>query len=95
MANRRRRLTGVVVRDKMDKTLVVEVRRTTIHPLYRKVMRVASRYMAHDEHNSAHVGDEVVIVESRPMSKRKRWMLEKVLVSASGAIASEKEEEGA
>ena len=89
MANRRRRLTGVVVRDKMDKTVVVEVMRTTVHPLYRKVLRVASRYMAHDEQSYARMGDEVVIVESRPVSKRKRWMLEKVLVSASGEMLSE------
>ena len=91
MANRRRRLTGVVTRDKMDKTVVVEVKRTTVHPLYRKVMRVASRYMAHDEKNDAKVGDKVVIVESRPLSKRKRWMLEKVLVRVSGSPESELE----
>ncbi len=84
MGNRRRRLTGVVARDKMDKTVTVEVTRTTVHPLYRKVMRLASCYMAHDEHNQARVGDEVVIVESRPVSKRKRWTLEKILVSVSG-----------
>ncbi|HJL70428.1 MAG: 30S ribosomal protein S17 [Anaerolineales bacterium] len=88
MANRRRRLTGVVARDEMDKTVVVEVTRTTIHPLYSKVMRVASRYMAHDEHNQARVGDKVAIVESRPVSKRKRWTLETVLVSASGSPVS-------
>jgi small subunit ribosomal protein S17 len=73
----------------MDKTVVVEVMRTTVHPLYRKVLRVASRYMAHDEQSYARMGDEVVIVESRPVSKRKRWMLEKVLVSASGEMLSE------
>ncbi|MDP7643712.1 MAG: 30S ribosomal protein S17 [Anaerolineales bacterium] len=93
MANRRRRLTGVVAKDKMDKTVVVEVTRTTIHPLYRKVMRVASRYMAHDEQNLARVGDEVAIVESRPVSKRKRWTLETVLVSASGSAVSAAEAE--
>ncbi len=93
MANRRRRLTGVVAKDKMDKTVVVEVTRTTIHPLYRKVMRVASRYMAHDEQNLARVGDEVAIVESRPVSKRKRWTLETVLVSASGSVVSTAEAE--
>ena len=95
MANRRRRLTGVVAKDKMDKTVVVEVTRTTIHPLYRKVMRVDSRYMAHDEQNLARVGDEVAIVESRPVSKRKRWTLETVLVSASGSAVSAAEEEAA
>ena len=89
MTNRRRRLTGMVVRDKVDKTVVVEVTRTTIHPLYRKVMRVTSRYMVHDEDNHARVGDKVVIVESRPVSKRKRWMLEKVVSGASGTALSE------
>ena len=89
MANRRRRLTGVVARDKMDKTVMVEVARTTVHPLYRKVMRVASCYMAHDEQSYARIGDEVVIVESRPVSKRKRWMLEKVVSGASGTALSE------
>ena len=95
MANRRRRLTGVGARDKVDKTVVVEVSRTTIHSLYRKVMRVTSRYMVHDENNHARVGDKVVIVESRPVSKRKRWMLEKVVGGASGAALSEVESEEA
>ena len=81
MTNRRRRLTGVVARAKMDKTVVVEVTRTTVHPLYRKVMRVASRYLVHDEDNRARQGDNVSIVESRPISKRKRWALEKVFAS--------------
>lgn len=95
MANRRRRLIGVVARDKMDKTVIVEVTRTTIHPLYRKVMRVASSYMVHDEQNYANVGDKVVIVESRPVSKRKRWMLEKVLVRVSVSPQTDVEEEAA
>ena len=95
MANRRRRLTGVVARDKVDKTVVVEVMRTTKHPLYGKVLRVTSRYMVHDEHNHARVGDKVVIVESRPVSKRKRWMLEKVVGGASGTALSEVEVEEA
>ncbi len=95
MANRRRRLTGVVARNKMDKTVTVEVKRTTVHPLYRKVLRVASCYLAHDEQNDAKVGDKVVIVESRPLSKRKRWMLEKVLVRVSGSPESELEEDAA
>ena len=95
MANRRRRLTGVVTRDKMDKTVMVEVTRTTSHPLYRKVMRVASSYMVHDEQNHAKVGDEVVIVESRPVSKNKRWMLEKVLVRVSVSPQTDVEEEAA
>ena len=92
MANRRRRRVGMVERDNMDKTLVVGVSRTTVHPLYRKVMRLTSKCMVHDEHNHAQVGDEVVIVESRPISKRKRWALEKVLVSASGIATTEGDE---
>ena len=92
MTNRRRRLTGVVALDKMDKTVVVEVTRTTAHPLYHKVMRVASRYMVHDEHNRGRQGDHVIIVESRPISKRKRWSLEKVLSSRSVSKSSGREE---
>ena len=88
MTNRRRRLTGVVARDKMDKTVVVEVTRTTVHPLYRKVMRVASRYLVHDEDNRARQADNVSIFESRPISKRKRWALEKVFASDLDAKSS-------
>lgn len=79
MANNRRRLQGRVISNKMDKTVVVEVERSQQHRLYRKVVRYTDKYMAHDESNALQIGDEVQIVESRPLSKRKRWAVEAVL----------------
>lgn len=81
--NVRRRLTGVVVSNKMDKTVVVEVSRTYIHQLYKKVVRSKKRFMAHDEKN-CQVGDRVRIVESRPLSRRKRWVVEEILRNQVG-----------
>jgi small subunit ribosomal protein S17 len=78
--NERRRLTGVVVGNKMDKTAVVEVARTYRHRLYRKVVSSHNRHKAHDE-LGCQIGDQVVIVESRPLSKTKRWVVEKILSS--------------
>lgn len=66
-------LTGVVVSDKMDKTVSVLVERQFPHPLYGKVVRRSKKYLAHDEENAYKVGDVVEIVEARPVSKRKRW----------------------
>lgn len=80
---RKRRLTGVVVSDKMHKTIVVRVERTVRHPLYRKVLTRGKKYSAHDETNSAHEGDVVQIVENPPISKTKRWKLEKILQQRS------------
>ena len=82
MRERRRRLEGQVVSDKMDKTVVVAVRHTRRHPLYGKVIRVSKRYKAHDEGNACRVGDQVRILESRPISKEKRWVVEEVLQRA-------------
>lgn len=79
MANNRKRLQGVVVRNSMQKTVVVEVQRTTIHPLYKKVVRTSKLYKAHDESDSIPVGAIVKIVESRPISKTKRWAVQEVL----------------
>jgi len=76
---RRRRLTGLVVSDKMQKTIVVRVERTVRHPLYKKVLTRSKKYKAHDERDQAREGDLVQIVEHRPISKTKRWMLEKVI----------------
>ena len=76
--NTRRRLTGIVTSDKMQKTVVVEINRTHTHPLYKKVIRSSGRVKAHDE-LGCRVGDEVSIVESRPVSKTKRWMVEQIL----------------
>ena len=71
----KRRLQGVVVSDKMDKTAVVRVDRTVIHSKYLKRFTVSKKYKAHDEDNAFHVGDSVTIEECRPMSKDKRWRI--------------------
>ena len=78
--NDRRRLNGVVISNKMQKTVVVEVTRTYRHRLYKKVVSSHNRHMAHDEMN-CQIGDQVVIVESKPLSKNKRWAVEKILAS--------------
>ena len=77
--NNRRRLTGVVTSDKMDKTVMVVITRTYRHPLYKKVVHSKKKVMAHDELGSE-VGDRVKIVESRPISKNKRWVVEEILL---------------
>ena len=78
--NKRRRLTGVVVSNKMQKTAIVEVNRTYRHRLYKKVVSSHNRHKAHDE-LGCQVGDQVVIVESKPLSKTKRWVVEEILSS--------------
>lgn len=72
-------IIGTVSSDKTDKTIVVTVQTRKTHPLYRKQYTVSKKFMAHDEKNEAHVGDRVSIVETRPLSARKRFALEKVL----------------
>ena len=79
MRERRKRLVGRVLSDKMDKTVVVEVERTHRHMEYEKVVRPRKRYYAHDEENACREGDTVEIVESRPISRKKRWVVEKIL----------------
>ncbi len=80
MARERRKiLIGRVTSDKMDKTIVVQVDRIKRHAQYGKVMRLHKKYKAHDENNSAHVGDLVKIIESQPISKEKRWALVEIL----------------
>jgi small subunit ribosomal protein S17 len=74
--------TGVVVSDRMDKTVVVQVEQRKAHPLYGKMLRRTSKLKAHDEENQAHVGDRVRLVETRPLSKSKRWRLVEVLERA-------------
>ncbi len=84
MAQEQRKvLTGTVVSDKMDKTVVVRVERTHRHPLYGKVVRTHKKYHAHDEENACNEGDMVRIREARPMSKRKRWVVIETLESAN------------
>lgn len=81
MSNKRKRLVGKVTRTSSEKTVMVQVNRTYRHQLYQKVLRSRKRYMVHDEHGVS-VGDQVRIVESRPISKRKRWVIEEVLQKA-------------
>ena len=76
--NNRRRITGVVTSNKMTKTVVVEITRVFRHPLYRKVVHSSKRVKAHDE-IGCQIGDHVQIVESRPMSRVKRWVVENVI----------------
>lgn len=76
--NNRRRLTGVVTSNKMTKTVVVEISRTFRHPLYRKVVHLSKRVKAHDE-IGCQIGDRVQIVESRPLSREKRWVVEAIV----------------
>jgi small subunit ribosomal protein S17 len=76
---KRKTKVGRVVSDKMDKTIVVSVERLTRHRLYKRVIRVTTRFKAHDEQNEAKIGDTVLIEESRPLSATKRWRLVSVL----------------
>ncbi len=78
MSSDRRRMTGVVVSNKMQKTVVVRISRRYRHRMYKKVIDRHKKVMAHDELNCG-MGDEVQIVESRPLSKRKRWVVEEIL----------------
>jgi small subunit ribosomal protein S17 len=72
-------LTGTVVSDKMDKTVVVAVERQVRHAVYGKSQKKTSKFVAHNERNEAKVGDTVAIAESRPLSRRKRWMVTRVV----------------
>lgn len=76
--NQRRRVEGIVTSDKMQKTVVVQTTRTFRHPLYGKVVQANRKLVAHDE-LGAKVGDEVLLVESRPLSKTKRWVVQEIL----------------
>ena len=80
--NRRKVREGLVVSDKMDKTIVVEVEDRVKHPLYGKVMRRTSKLKAHDEQNTAGIGDRVLLMETRPLSATKRWRLVEVIEKA-------------
>ena len=80
--NKRKTKVGRVVSDKMDKTIVVSVERLARHPLYKRVIRLTTKFKAHDELNDAHTGDTVIIEESRPLSATKRWRLVSVVSRA-------------
>ncbi len=83
-ARKRTRKTGRVVSASMTKGIVVAVDRLVAHPLYKKTIRRTSKLMAHDEENACRPGDKVLIEETRPMSKRKRWTLVRVVEKAKG-----------
>lgn len=78
----RKTRVGTVVSDKMDKTVVVEVERRVKHPLYGRIVRRSNKFKAHDENNSARVGDRVRIMETRPLSKEKRWRVVEIIEKA-------------
>ena len=80
--NLRKTRNGTVVSDKMDKTIVVAVQDSVRHPLYKKIIKRTVRFKAHDENNECGVGDRVTIMETRPISKDKRWRLVKVIEKA-------------
>ena len=82
MREQRKRLTGVVTSDKMEKTVVVAVETTKRHPKYGKVLRLVKKYKVHDETNECRVGDRVQIIESKPMSRHKRVAVVSVLERA-------------
>ena len=82
--SKRRTLRGVVVSDKMEKTVVVRVSRVYKHPLYGKVVTQHKKYKAHDEKNECGIGDTVQLIESRPLSADKRWAVQKIIEKAVG-----------
>ncbi len=77
--NRRRFLQGIVLSDKMDKTRVVQIKLSTKHPKYNKVVRAKAKYKAHDADNKSKIGDVVRIMETRPISKDKRWIIREIV----------------
>jgi small subunit ribosomal protein S17 len=87
--SRRNEKVGAVVSSKMDKTIVVKVEMAKAHPKYKRVMRTSKKFYAHDEQNSARVGDVVRIRETRPLSKLKRWQLEEIVRRSALAQAEE------
>lgn len=80
--NERKTRVGIVVSDKMDKTRVVAVERLVQHPLYRRTLRETVKFKVHDENNDTHAGDRVLVMETRPLSKEKRWRVVEVLERA-------------
>jgi small subunit ribosomal protein S17 len=79
ISRRKKTIVGVVVNDKMDKTVVVASSRLTRHVLYKKQVKKRTKYKVHDKNNQCKVGDKVLIVESRPLSKHKRWRIREVI----------------
>jgi small subunit ribosomal protein S17 len=80
--NRRKERVGIIVADKAEKTVTVSVEALVRHPMYKKRVRRSKKFIVHDERNEAHVGDTVRIIETRPLSKRKRWRLANIISRA-------------
>jgi len=80
---KRKTLTGVVSSDKMDKTVVVMVNRLVLHPVYKKYIRKRTKVKAHDGKSKCHIGDKVLLIETRPLSKEKRWRVKEILERAA------------
>jgi small subunit ribosomal protein S17 len=80
---KRKTLTGLVISDKMDKTVVVMVNRLVLHPIYKKYVRKRKKVKAHDEKNECRVGDKVLLIETRPLSREKRWRVKQILERAT------------
>jgi small subunit ribosomal protein S17 len=80
---KRKTLVGVVSGDRMDKTVIVAVNRLVLHPVYKKYIRKKKKVKAHDERNECHVGDKVLLTETRPLSKEKRWRVKEILERAA------------
>ncbi len=89
----RKQFIGIVVSDKMDKTVVVMVERLVKHPLYKKYIRRRRKFMAHDEENTCRIGDKVLIEETRPLSRHKRWRVRQILERAKVLDKGESEEQ--
>jgi small subunit ribosomal protein S17 len=83
----RKKIVGVVVKNKMDKTVVVEVSRSLKHSMYHKYISTKKRYKAHDEENKCSLGDRVLIYETRPLSKEKRWMVKEIIRKEEPIVA--------
>lgn len=79
---KRKTMQGVVVSDKMDRTVAVQMTRRFLHPTYKKFVTRKKKYLAHDETNECRIGDKVAIVESRPLSRHKRWRVSEVIEKA-------------
>ena len=80
---KRKTLTGVVWSDKMEKTVIVMVNRLVLHPVYKKYIRKKKKVKAHDEKNECRIGDKVLLIETRPLSKGKRWRVKEILARAA------------
>ena len=85
----RKERIGWVISDRMQKTVIVSVERTVMHPKYKKYLRRRTKVKAHDEQNQSHVGDRVLIVECRPLSRDKRWRVSRILARAKTTEADE------